>query len=237
MKFLLYCLFTCLSLFSVAQTPGLIVRPAGLPGPLVLDPNQNGYTSKLTSGFGSSDIINSEIGYKVIAPVIAEPTGDLLRGPSGQYSDIVKTVDGSGFYLYSDSINILCRLRIGGIVSGSKGYSILIDTDGKFGPSGPAADPNYLPATTGINGNPGFEFEVVLETNFRVAVYNVDGTSNPVFVTSYTIAANSQAIPRPGASLGSAWPSRMRIGSVVRSSNCGMYSSQREFGIAQQSAT
>lgn len=175
-----------------AQTPGIIVRPAGTAGPAVLDPNSNGYTSISTAGFGNNDITNSEIPYKTIAPLAAEPTGDLLRGPSGKYSDIVKTFDGSGFYLYTNGTNLLCRLRIGGIVSGSKGYSILIDTDQKFGATGPYADPNFQAATNGNNGNPGFEFEIVLETNFRVAIYNVDGTSIPIFVTSYSLLTNSQ---------------------------------------------
>ena len=185
-------IFSIYSFFLNAQTPGIIVRPAGAAGPVVLDPNANGYTSIATSGFGNSDITNSEIPYKVIAPLTAEPTGDLLRGPSGSFSDIVKTFDGSGFYLFTNGINLLCRLRIGGIVSGSKGYSVLLDTDQKFGSSGPSADPNFQAATNGNNGNPGFEYEIVLETNFRVAVYNVDGTSLPVFVASYPLASNSQ---------------------------------------------
>jgi len=83
-------------------------------------------------------------------------------------------------------------MRLGDIVSGSKGYSVLIDADGKMGASGAYADPNYQAATTGSNGNPGFEYEVVLETNFRVAVYNVDGSSTPVLLSSYGIASNSQ---------------------------------------------
>lgn len=187
------CAFIFFAAVALAQTPGIIVRPAGGGGPAVLDPNANGYTSQLTSGFGSSDITNSEILYKIVAPVIAEPTGDLLRGPSGNFSDIVRTFDGSGFYLFSDGTNLLCRLRIGGIVSGSKGYSILLDTDQKFGPSGPNADPNYQAATNGNNGNPGFEYEVVFETNFRIAIYNVDGTSTPVLVMpTYSLTTNSQ---------------------------------------------
>lgn len=188
--FLLICL-VCAT-FSRAQTPGIIVRPAGTSGPAVLDPNLNGYTSIATTGFGSSDITNSEIPYKTIAPLVAEPTGDLLRGPSGKFSDIVRTFDGSGFYLFTNGTNLLCRLRIGGIVSGSKGYSILLDTDQKFGPSGSSADPNFQAATNGNNGNPGFEFEVVLETNFRIAIYNVDGTSTPILVNSYSLTTNSQ---------------------------------------------
>jgi hypothetical protein len=83
----------------------------------------------------------------------------------------------------------LCfRLRLGSVIPGAKGYSILIDADGKFGSTGPNADPNYLPATTGTNGNPGFELEVDLFTQSSgqtgIALYNVDGTSSPVLVWS-----------------------------------------------------
>ncbi|MES2431274.1 MAG: T9SS type A sorting domain-containing protein [Bacteroidota bacterium] len=187
----LLCLFL-IPLKNFSQTSGVIVRPAGSAGPAVLDTNLNGYTSKLPTGFGADDISNSELSYKVVPAIIAEPTGDLLRGPSDRFSDIVKTVDGSGFYIFNDGTNLLVRLRMGGIVSGSKGYSLLLDTDSKFGATGPSADPNYQPATTGINGNPGFELEIVYETNFRIAVYNVDGTSNPVLLTTYPLATHSQ---------------------------------------------
>ena len=195
MKFVL---IVCLLLFSLApintqaQTPGIIVRPAGTSGPIVLDPNADGYTSLTKAGFGLNDVTTSEIPYKVVPPVHADPTGDLFRGASGGFSDLVKGIDSSGFYLFNDGANLLCRLRMGGIVSGSKGYSILIDTDGKFGNIGADADPNYVPATSGTNGNPGFELEIVLETNSQVAVYNVDGTSTPVLMSTYTIPTNSQ---------------------------------------------
>lgn len=195
MKLRISTLILALLLFAsgaFSQLPGIIVRPAGAAGPVILDPDGNGYTSATTAGFGNNDIANSEIPYKVIAPNSAEPTGDLVRGPSGAFTDIVKTFDGSGFYMSSNGTHIRCRLRIGGIVSGSKGYSILLDTDLKFGASGPSADPNFQAATTGTNGNPGFEYEIVLETNFRVAIYNVDGTSTPTLVQSYPIATNSQ---------------------------------------------
>ena len=66
---------------------------------------------------------------RVVPPAVTEPTGDLATGPSGGFTDIVKTVDNSGFYTHSNGTNLYFRLRIGGIISGSKGYSILIDTD------------------------------------------------------------------------------------------------------------
>jgi len=185
----------------VAQSPGLIVRPAGGPYSAVLDTNQNGYTSSSTSGFVLSDITESELLYKVVPPAITEPTGDLATGPSGGFTDIVRTVDNSGFYVYSNGVNIHFRLRIGGIISGSKGYSILIDTDGKMGNSGPHADPDYVAPTNTGKGNPGFEYEVVYETNFRVQVYNINGSGNPVPSSSYPLNTHSQisvALSRDG---------------------------------------
>jgi hypothetical protein len=188
-------LFLFLLLFignTFAQSPGIIVRPAAGIGSTPLNPNGDGFTSSSTSGFASSDISESEVSYKIVPPAFLEPTSDLMRGPAQLYSDLVRQVDGSGFYIYNDGTNLLFRLRLGNIISGSKGYSVLIDTDGKIGGTGAYADPNYQAATTGVNGNPGFELEVVLETNFRVAVYNVDGTSNPTLLNSYGINTNSQ---------------------------------------------
>ena len=188
-------LFSFLLLFignAFAQSPGIIIRPAAGAGVTPLNPNGDGFSSTTTNGFVSSDITESEVPYKIVPPAFLEPTSDLLRGPAQLYSDLVRQVDGSGFYIYNDGTNLLFRLRLGNVVSGSKGYSVLIDTDGKIGSTGAYADPNYQAATTGVNGNPGFELEVVLETNFRVAVYNVDGASTPTLISSYPINTNSQ---------------------------------------------
>lgn len=173
------------------------MRPAGGPYNSVLDKNQDGFTSPTSSGFVSTDVGAgySEIPYKIVPPFKLEPTSDLMRGPNELFSDLVRlTEDESGMYIFNDGTNMLFRLRLGNIISGSKGYSILIDADGLFGASGPYADPNYKPATTGINGNPGFEIEVVLETNFRVAIYDVDGKDDAgtTAASSYGINSNSQ---------------------------------------------
>ncbi|MFT3934169.1 MAG: T9SS type A sorting domain-containing protein [Chitinophagaceae bacterium] len=192
-KYLLACI--CFSLFHIvlfAQSPGLIVRPAGGNGVTALNPNGDGYTSATTGGFTTDDIAQSEIAFKVVPAAITEPTGDLLTGPSGGFTDIVKRVDGSGFYLYKDASNIYFRLRIGGIISGSKGYSVLIDTDNKMGGSGPYANPNYVAPSGNSPGNPGFEYEVVLQTNFQVAVYSIDGSASPGTPVTYSLATNSQ---------------------------------------------
>lgn len=172
---------------ALSQVPGYINRPATIAaGRLVLDPNSDGYTSLTTTGFGTNDVTNSEIAFKGIKAYSIEPYGDLRRGPNHGFTDFVPDSSGNGVYHYfSVAQNVLFRMRLGSIIPGSKGYSILMDTDGKFGATGANADPNYIASTTGTNGNPGFEIEVVLETNFRIAIYNVDGTSSPVLVKQY----------------------------------------------------
>ena len=173
---------------SFAQIPGFINRQAtSIAGRAVLDPNSDGYTSATTAGFTNGDTANSELLYHAVKAYPSEPFGDLRRGPDHRFSDFVPDNAGNGvYYRFSPAQQIMFRMRLGSVMPGSKGYSILMDTDGKFGATGPNADPNYLPKTTGVNGNPGFEIEIVLETNFRIAIYNVDGTSSPVLVKQYT---------------------------------------------------
>lgn len=175
-----------------AQSPGLIVRPAGGNGVSLLNPDGNAYSSGSTSGFLTSDILESEINFKVVPVAITEPTGDIATGPSGGFTDIVTSVDGSGFYIYKSSTHIYFRLRIGNIISGSKGYSVLIDTDNKIGSSGPFSDPNYVAPSGNSPSNPGFEYEVVLQTNFQVAVFTIDGSANPGTPVTFPLSSNSQ---------------------------------------------
>ena len=167
-----------------AQTKGLIYKPAAGGGQAVLDPNNDGYTSADTTGFVTDDEVESEIPYTPLPSVgAAEPDSDLGPGPSCGFTDLVKSDDNNTIYTYLDaSDNLMFRFRLGGTANNSKGYSILIDTDQKFGATGPDADPNYVP------GNPGFEIEVVLRTNFGVGLYNVDGTLSPVAMDDETVA-------------------------------------------------
>lgn len=175
--------------FSFAQTlPGKIIRAAVLSASnTILDPVvPTGWTSKTTSGFSGDDIGNAKLGFKAIPTFSTEPFGDLRRGANHLYTDFVPDATGNGVYMYYDGTNLLFRMRLGTVVPGAKGYSILVDTDLKFGSSGANADPNYLPATTGVNGNPGFEREIVLATggtNNGILVYNIDGNDNPSALT------------------------------------------------------
>jgi Secretion system C-terminal sorting domain len=174
---------------AAQQVPGFINRAAAsVAGKAVLDPNGNGYTSISTAGFQPpSDNATSEIPFNGVLTYATEPGGDINTGPTGGFSDIVQDANNIGFYQYlSPANNFLFRFRLGSIVAGAKGYSVLLDTDGKFGASGANADPNYLPSTSNTTGNPGFEIEIVLETNSRIAIYNVDGNTNPILVTAYT---------------------------------------------------
>ncbi|MUP43670.1 hypothetical protein FLP08_13890, partial [Gramella aestuarii] len=170
--FFILLLITCVNVS--AQTKGLIYKKAAGAGQTVLDPNLDGYTSKTDQGFELNDEAESEIAYTPLPSLGAvEPDSDLGPGPSCGFTDLVRSDDNHTIYTYLDSNeNLMFRFRLGGTAENSKAYSILIDTDQKFGSSGPNADPNYTP------GNPGFEIEVVLRTNFGVGLYDVDGRTN-----------------------------------------------------------
>ena len=123
----------------------------------------------------TNDETESEIPYIEIPGLISEPISDPIAGPNCSFVDIVTSTDESSIYFYlSAANNLLFRFRIGGYSPNSKGYSILIDTDQKMGFSGPNADPNA------VAGNPGFEIEISLQTNFGVYLYNVNGVSTAV---------------------------------------------------------
>ncbi|WP_143525208.1 Calx-beta domain-containing protein, partial [Labilibacter marinus] len=164
-------------LFS--QTPGLIYKPATGAGALVLDPNQDGYVSVNAYGFISDDVAESELPYVAVPVISLEPNADPGPGPNHAFNDIVDNPDepnNAVFVGLDASNNLLVRFRLGGSSPNSKSYNLLIDTDGKFGFDGPNADPNA------VDGNPGFEIEIDLATNFGVGLYDIDGLINPVTV-------------------------------------------------------
>ncbi|MFH6981838.1 beta strand repeat-containing protein, partial [Marinoscillum luteum] len=176
---------------ALSQTPGLIYDPATSPGNAVLDPDGDGFVSininAPTKGFVYSDQSESEIPYQKMIFPGAEPVADLTKGPSGGFSDFVDSgVEDPAQYYLDASNNLMFRLRIGSSAPNSKGYSILIDTDQKFGFTGPNADP------TATTSNPGFEVEVNLQTNFGVYVYNVDGGCPGAAAVSHTGHTNYQ---------------------------------------------
>lgn len=173
-----------------AQTPGLIIKPAS---GTVLDPDGDGYVSQKTNGVQigftippDNDVSQSEIPY--VALVRPDIIGDLFRGPTGGFTEIVG-VDAAGnnaILTYNDGANLMYRFRLDGYAPNSKSYSILIDTDGLFGFTGTNRDLNA------IAGNAGFEVEICLQTNFEVVAYNVDGRTSGLEITTASYETNCQ---------------------------------------------
>ena len=163
-----------LAFASQAQTKGLIVKSASAAGKTVLDPNGDGYVSANTAGFSANDIAESEIPFKPLTVPGPEPTSDVSSGPNCGFTDFADAPGNDPVASYLDaSGNLMFRFRLSGYAPNSKGYSILIDTDNRFGSTGANADPNY------VAGNPGFEVEIELVTNQGVRLYNVDGLASP----------------------------------------------------------
>ncbi|RYE22491.1 MAG: T9SS type A sorting domain-containing protein [Sphingobacteriales bacterium] len=200
--FLLLVLVSFYASGASAQIRGLITQPATTSGQAVLDPNKDGYVSSVKTGFSANDVAESEIPYKAIPQLISDPTADLGPGPDCGFTDFVDVTSGTtkqAISMYVDANNnMMFRFRLGSASPNSKGYSVLIDTDNKFGNTGPNADPNYT------STNPGFEIELVLRTNFGVDVNDVDGKSAPVTKTTLSYNGYSQK-------------------SVAYSMNCGDY--------------
>jgi hypothetical protein len=131
-RFLLFFIFL-ISLNTLAQTPGLIFKPATGAGKAVLDPNGDGYTSSTTTGFTTDDKTQSEIPFVPLVFPMLEPTGDLGPGPDCSFTDFVDSGSEDPALTYFDGTNLLFRMRLGKAFPNSKGYSVLIDTDQKFG--------------------------------------------------------------------------------------------------------
>lgn len=202
--YVILCLFLTIHITVSGQTPGLIIKPAEGAGAGLLDPDGDGYVSQKTHGVQigftippNNDVLQSEIPY--VALVKPDIQGDLERGPTGGFTEIVGTdeIGNNAILTYTDGINLYYRFRLSGYAPNSKSYSILIDADGKFGFTGDNKDPDAK------TGNPGFEYEVVLETNFNVEIYNVNNTATrpatPLALASYdSNCQKSIAVSRAG---------------------------------------
>src|SRR5690606_19509325 len=125
------------SIEAIAQTRGLIFEPASGAGTVVLDPNGDGYVSQTTAGFINNDQAESEIPYMKLVFPGSEPTSDVRNGPNCGFTDFVDsgTEDPAQSYLDANN-NWLFRFRMGAVAPNAKSYSVLIDTDGKFGATG-----------------------------------------------------------------------------------------------------
>ena len=174
---IVFFIFTTSSI--AAQTPGLIYKSSSTTfGKSVLDPNGDGFASLTTAGFSGGIDYGSASELKMVAlPVMEnEPVADLSTGSSGGHTDMVTNAISSkqSCYVLLKTVGgvqyFIMRFRLGGASTATKGYSILLDTDGIFGSQYSAI-------------NPGFEREIVLETGNRVAIY--DHSSGAAVLTSF----------------------------------------------------
>ncbi|WP_190277544.1 T9SS type A sorting domain-containing protein [Adhaeribacter rhizoryzae] len=162
---------------TFAQIPGFIVQKATNAGEKVLDPNTDGYVSKTTSGFISNDVgaTYSEIPYRLFPQVLTEPHSDLKTGGSTNFTDLMK----DPWYAYFDGNNFMFRVRVGNNSSASKGFSVLIDANNTF---------------AGTGTNPGFEYEVLLATNFDVGIINLANNTTIYTASHLTNSQRSVAL-------------------------------------------
>ncbi|MBF8965464.1 T9SS type A sorting domain-containing protein [Pontibacter sp. FD36] len=181
-----YChLFTilfllCCSNKALAQTPGLIYKPATAGGARVLDPNGDGYVSvaRTPAGFtGTRDegAGFSEVPYRPFPALTTEPLGDINTGAMGGHTDLAPPnyagSTGSPIAAYFNGSHLLFRVRLGGASTASKGYSVLMDANNQFGDLVEGGSLSTTP-------NPGFEYEVVLAANFDVSIYDHRGKAS-----------------------------------------------------------
>ncbi len=170
-----------------SQTPmtrGKIITPASTS---IMDPNNDGFVSKTTSGFSNDGEYVGEFELKMFG--LPKLGGDVTGDNTGQSCGITDLIpDKNGFSVYAlrdASNNLIFRFRVGKNNPSVEGWTILLDTDGLFG----ASDPN---TTT---DNPGFEIDLTLvkRQNAGVFIYNIDGIdkcSQPL--KNYPLSSNFQ---------------------------------------------
>lgn len=175
---------------ALAQTTpkGKVLTAASAIGKPVLDPNGDNFVSKTATGFVTDDVAESEIPYIPLPAYGPEPVADTRTGASGGVVDLVDTSPSKQAVMVfynkgADNLpdtaddRLLFRMRLGKDPQGAFGYSVLLNTDRKFGTTGINADPNA------IIGNPGFEVEIIVATggaNTGLSIYNVDGLTSGV---------------------------------------------------------
>jgi gliding motility-associated-like protein len=172
--------------FSLSAQRGKIIVPASTS---VMDPNGDGYVSLTNAGFSNDGFYVDEFEIPMFGiPYYGdgEALNDTQVGPNCGSSDL--TVDPNGFSVYAvldDNQNLIFRFRVASNSGGALAYTILIDTDGKIGPS----DPNYSQT------NPGFEIDITLfkKNGGTVNVYDIDGAVGcPTSLLSYPNSSHFQ---------------------------------------------
>lgn len=199
MKFLrtILCLLCTYSLafFATAQR-GSIIQAASTT---VMDPNNDGYVSLTNAGFSNDGYYVDEFEISMFGiPYFGdgEALSDTQVGPSCGTTDLTVDTDGhSAYAVLDDDNNLIFRFRLAAERPSVEAYTILIDTDGKIGPS----DPNYSET------NPGFEIDITLIKNASqgITVYNIDGVSGcPTPLLAYDYSSHFQVAIADIASCG-----------------------------------
>ena len=187
-------------------TPGEIYATCSTAGN-PLDPNNDGFITSTGAGFSAVLTDESEefesAGWNVVWHKEAEPTNDLDTGGQCGATEIVDNPNTNQHAAYfriedpdSDPSNrneqLIIRMRIAQNPQGAYGYSMLIDTDQKFGTSSPASlgdDPNA------VSGNPGFELEIIWGSGgggAGVKLMDIDGTTNGTEIVGYGQGVRNQ---------------------------------------------
>src|SRR5260221_8098807 len=188
--------------------PGQILQTASTS---VMNPHQNGWVTLVPNfvppthnGFDTSVpnyyCVNQFEFFMYGIPQLS--TGDVLNdnvGNSCGITDLIPDTKGYSTYAIRDaSNNLIFRFRLGAFNSSVEAYSILIDTDQKFGKVGDpgvtaaTADPNWTP------GNPGFEIDITLINNSNgnaggIFVYDIDGIDScPTPIDTYDYNSHVQ---------------------------------------------
>lgn len=152
-----------------------------------MDPNGDGFISKLPTGFSEDgyNVDEFEITMFGIPKLGGDVTGDNIGNSCG-ITDLIPDKFGYSSYAVRDGANnIIFRFRVGDDNPSVESWTILLDTDGLFG----ADDPNATPS------NPGFEIDITLikRNNAGVYVYNINGIENcPGPSLSYPIDSHFQ---------------------------------------------
>jgi hypothetical protein len=141
---------------AMAQTEGFIYKPVSTPeGRSILDPNNTG------------NVFIDGIPFFGLPELQSEPPGDPRTGATGGHTELIAGEESPAAFMYYDSENqaVLFRVRLAGQSTASKGYSFLFNTEFEaFGPK----------SSNFSQSNPGFQFEVVLETGTGVTLYELD---------------------------------------------------------------
>ncbi len=187
-KVYLLLIFLLVQFVSFGQRGKIIKNGDG-----VLDPNHDGYVSKTIAGFSSrfNSVQEFEIKMFGLPKVLGKEAN------AGSAKDLIPDSDGHAVYAGQDAANnLIFRFRVGKSHSSIESWSILIDTDDRFGDKDPNATPN----------NPGFELDITLVKtgNKGIFVHKIDGIDKCTTPTlSYSYDSHCQVSIADDATSGS----------------------------------